>query len=154
MMPLSIGLGMLPLGSCASSRKSAAPPPVQEGTFDFFGRAGERVELRGAITIIEGEVRLNPEAGLCREDLLWVSAERVRFTCDTSSDLESLAFVIDKRYPLTRSTWSAHVRQRRTRTVCVQYSVQNGRRVCVRTETEWYDEITPMGGPLTFRARR
>ncbi|MGQ0647349.1 MAG: hypothetical protein ACT4P7_07235 [Gemmatimonadaceae bacterium] len=100
-----------------------------------------------------GELFLQPESGNCRTDASYASFEYVRLLCDPTSDVEDLAFVLDKRYPLTRSRWTGRIRQRRQRTVCTEYATQNGRRVCVRSRTETYEVMTNLSGPLTFTRR-
>jgi len=126
---------------------------VADGIYEFITRTGERGELRGRLMLIAGEVTLEPEFGTCRVDAAYASLERQRFLCDNTSEVENLALLVDRRFPTTRSRWTGTVRERRTRTVCVQYTTQNGRQVCVRTETQTYEVRSAVSGPLTFRPR-
>lgn len=147
---MAVAIGVV---GCASRRGTPAPAQAQDGTYDFFARASDRTELRGSLIVLAGTHSLRPENGICREDQLVVSAESTRYICDHSSDVEDLVFVVDRRFPLTRSMWTGRVRQRKQRTVCAQYAIQNGRQVCVRTTQEWYEEVTSVRGPMTFRPR-
>ena len=143
-------LASLVLAACASSPK-AAPPAVKDGVYEFMTSTGERGELRGRMVYAGEVVSIEPELGICRLDGAFASAERLRYLCDNTQEVEHLALLIDKRYPTTRSAWTGSVRVRRTRTVCVQYATQNGRQVCVRSETQTYEERVTLSGPLTFR---
>ncbi|MBL8961810.1 MAG: hypothetical protein JNJ98_18260 [Gemmatimonadetes bacterium] len=136
---------------------AGGPPPASgitdDGIYDFTASTGEATPLRGSLTILAGALSLQPEIGTCRVDQAFASAERSRFLCDNTSDIERLAFLIDHRFPLTRSTWAGSLRQKRTRTVCAQYATQNGRQVCVQTRTETVEVTVPLSGRLTFRPR-
>jgi hypothetical protein len=139
-------------GAGCASRGTAAPAArTEEGTYDFFARAGERTDLRGSLLVLAGSLMLQPENGTCREDLLVVDSEKSRYICDHTSDVENLVFVLDKRYPLTRSVWMGSMRQRRQRTVCAQYAIRTAAGG-VRTSVEWY-ETSQLRGPMTFRPR-
>ncbi|MBL8982388.1 MAG: hypothetical protein JNL26_09385, partial [Gemmatimonadetes bacterium] len=136
-------LGALALAACAGG-----PPPqtavTEDGIYDFTGSTGEATTLRGSLTILAGSMSLSPEFGTCRVDQAVSSTERSRFLCDNTSDVEQLAFIIDLRFPLTRSSWSGRLRRRQTRTVCARYATQNGRQVCVQTRTETVDVMVPV----------
>jgi hypothetical protein len=140
-------------GACASSGSTTTTPRTEDGVYEFIGRTGEHAELRGSLIVAGGELLLEPEQGICRVDFQNVVSEKTRFLCDNTSEIEDLAFLIDRRTPLMRSTWTGSVRQKRQRTVCVQYAIQNGRQVCVRSATETYETRVQLRGPLTFRRR-
>ena len=124
---------------------------TEDGIYDFTGSTGEATTLRGSLTVLAGAMSLRPEFGSCRIDQAASSTERTRFLCDNTSEVEQLAFLLDLRFPLTRSSWSGRLRRRQTRTVCARYATQNGRQVCVQTRTETVDVMVPVSGPLTFR---
>jgi hypothetical protein len=124
-----------------------------DGIHDFTASTGEATPLRGTLTIVAGELSLRPEFGTCRIDQAFASSERTRYLCDHSSDVEQLAFLVDHRFPLTRSSWTGRVRQQRTRTVCARYATQNGRQVCVETRNETVEVTVPLSGRLVFRPR-
>ncbi len=153
---LRLSLGTL-LGAALACAGAPAPgagaPPTDDGIYDFTASTGEPSPLRGSLTIVAGTHSLSPEFGSCRVDQAFASSERTRYLCDNTSDVERLAFVIDRRFPLTRSQWNGTIRQRRTRTVCVSYATQNGRQVCVEQRTEEYVVNAPVSGRLTFRRR-
>ncbi len=142
---------VLSVTACSGNPSPGTLKPADDGIYEFIANTGDRTPLRGRLTIVAGEISLEPEVGICRVDTAYSSLERTRYACDNVSDIERLAFVMDNRNPLTRSSWTGQVRQRRTRTVCVEYATQNGRRVCVRTQTETYDAMVPVSGRLTFR---
>jgi hypothetical protein len=135
--------------ACASS--GARNRPVDDGIYEFTARTGGYGDLIGRLTLLDGEVSLQPMQGQCRVDPSQASVELFYFLCDYSTEIENLSFTIDRRLPLTRSLWRGFVRQTRTRSVCDQYATQNGRQVCVRTRQESYEERARVGGPLTFR---
>ena len=139
--------------ACASAGPAPSGARTPDGIYDFIGRTGENAELRGTLTIAGGDLLLAPEQGICRVDATSINPEKTRFLCDHVSDIENLALVIDRRVPTMRSSWTGSVRQRRQRTICVQYAVQNGRQVCVRTQTETYEVRVGVSGPLTFNRR-
>jgi hypothetical protein len=126
---------------------------TDDGIYDFTASTGEATPLRGSLTILAGALTLRPEFGSCRVDQAFASAERTRYLCDNTSEVERLAFLIDHRFPLTRSTWTGSIRQKRTRTICAQYATQNGRQVCVQTRTETVEVTESLSGRLTFRPR-
>jgi hypothetical protein len=136
--------------ACASSG-AAGTRAVDDGIYEFITRTGGYGDLTGRITLLNGEISLQPNQAQCREDPSRVSVEQFYFLCDYASDIENLTFSIDRRRPLTRSMWAGFVRQTRTRSVCDQYVTQNGRQVCVRTRQESYEVRAQVGGPLTFR---
>ena len=144
--------GVVLLLACAGG-PSPASGITDDGIYDFTASTGEATPLRGSLTIVAGDLTLRPEFGSCRVDQAFASTERSRFLCDNTSDVERLAFLIDHRFPLTRSTWAGSMRQKRTRTVCAQYATQNGRQVCVQTRTETVEVSVPLAGRLTFRPR-
>ena len=135
-------------GACASSGKPGVP--VQDGTYEFVTRTGGFGDLTGRLTLRDGQTSIQPLQGQCREDPSRTGVERLRFLCDVGTEIENVTFTIDRRLPLTRSVWGGFVRQTRTRTVCDQYAMENGRQVCVRTREETYEVRTPVSGPLTF----
>lgn len=138
-------------GCASASTRTDVPTP--DGIYEFITRTGETGELRGKLVVVGGELSMEPDQGICRVDAAYASMERVRFVCDNVSEVEDLALVVDRRFPVTRSMWTGTVRRTRTRQVCVAYATQNGRQVCVRTETQTYEERAAVRGPLTFRPR-
>jgi hypothetical protein len=134
--------------ACASSGARSAP--LEDGTYEFITRTGGFGDLTGRLTLRDGQPSLQPLQGQCREDPSRTGVERFRFLCDIGSEIENVTLTIDRRLPLTRSVWSGFVRQTRTRSVCDQYAMENGRQVCVRTREETYEVRTPVSGPLTF----
>ena len=140
------------IGGCAGT-KGQAEVPTLDGIYDFTTRTGEVGELRGRLVVVGGELSMEPDQGICRVDAAFVSFERQRFLCDNTSEVEDLALVVDRRFPLTSSIWTGIVQRTRTRQVCVAYATRDGRQVCVRTETQTYRERAAVRGPLTFRRR-
>lgn len=143
---------VLLLTACRGPSPETAVTP-SDGIYEFTASTGEAQPLRGALTVVAGSLGLRPEFGTCRIDHAYASSERTRYLCDHNSEIDQLAFLIDNRAPLIRSTWAGRVRQRRTRTVCAQYATQNGRQVCVQQRTETYEVVVPVSGRLIFRTR-
>lgn len=141
------------IAACAGNPTPGATSLPDDGIYDFTASTGESAPLRGSLTILAGAIALRPEFGSCRIDQAYASSERTRFLCDNTSEVERLAFLVDHRFPLTRSQWNGTVRQRRTRTVCARYATQNGRQVCVEQRQETVEVTTPVSGRLTFRPR-
>lgn len=143
-------LAVVATASAACASSGARNVPVQDGTYEFITRTGGYGDLTGRLTLRDGQPSIQPLQGQCREDPSRAGVERFRFICDVGSELENVTFTIDRRLPLTRSVWGGVVRQTKTRTVCDQYAMENGRQVCVRTREETYEVRTSVSGPLTF----
>lgn len=144
-------LALLLAAACKSG--GGGGTPAQDGMYDFVARTG-RNDLRGTLLWMSGEASINAEIGYCRADPLQTDMQTYRYMCETGDELRNLVYIIDRRFPLTRSRWRAVVQQTRQRQVCVRYETRNNRQVCVQYRQESYEVSVPVGGPMTFTRRQ
>jgi len=141
------------LAACASGGSGAAsrePPGPVEGTYEYFASIPGQ-QVRGSLRVVADTIMVDPDADYCRPVIGTPDPLVIRYTCSGSGRFESLLLALDRRNPAQFSKWTATFRVQRRREVCAQYAVQNGRQVCVRTQTETYETTESRSGTLQVR---
>ena len=148
-----IALGAwLGLAACASSSNIArnggpTNAPVQ-GTYVFSANLPDQ-QMRGTLQIVGDRILLEPASGTCRA--IETTGPVVQFVCNGSGRYEQMSIRINRDKPAEGSTWSASYLVQRSREVCQEYGLVQGRQVCVRSWTEYYDVTQGKAGKLRVR---
>jgi hypothetical protein len=140
------------VGACHQATASPRTTPDDRlGAYDYRANVG-RFELRGVIVVLEDTVMLRPATEYCEPVMGPSDLMSFRFRCVGSQDFESVVLRIDRRNPAMASKWVATFIERRRRTVCARYGInERGQTVCVETRIEYYDAKTTQSGPLRTR---
>ncbi len=127
---------------------------VREGVFDYWAEA-QRYELRGIVRMTADTVVLEPQTGSCRPAIAPPDRLFARYECAGPSELGRLELRIDRRNPQLSSRWQATLRVQKQRQICAQDAATDaGQRICMRYETQDYEETVTLTGPLRIRPRR
>jgi hypothetical protein len=138
--------------SCRGAQPSPAPGP-RTGTFDLTATPTEGGGvLRGVLQVLSDTVRVEFEHGLCWPSIGGNRLEEWRYECNGVGAFDRLNVIIDRR--TLRGSWWGHSRVYRHRQVCREYGVNaQGQPVCVRMETETYEDDVDQSGVLHLAPR-
>ena len=150
-------LGLVLLGALACRTKpgrAESATSLREGIFDYWANA-QRHELRGIVRMTADTVVLEARDGRCRPAVAPPNRQFVLYECAGPSELGQLELRIDRQNPQLASTWRATFKVQRQRVVCAKDAVTvDGQRLCMKSETENYEESMTLTGPLRLRPRR
>jgi hypothetical protein len=150
-------LNVLALPTLAACASSGSQPPVtaassgtSEGNYEYMANLPS-MQVRGTLRIVGDTVLVEPVSDYCRPTVAPPDPFAIKYTCSGTGTYEQIQLTIDRRNPAQLSKWHATLRVQRSREVCTQYAVRDGRRVCVQTTTETYETNETRSGNLQVR---
>lgn len=151
----ALGLVLVGAFACRTQPgRAAAATSVREGVFDYWANA-QRYELRGIVRLTADTVVLEPRDGTCRPAIAPRDRQFALYECAGPPELGQLELRIDRQNPQLASKWRATFKVQRQRVVCAKDAVtEDGQRICMKSETENYEETMTLTGPLRIRPRR
>ncbi len=151
----ALGLVLVAAFACRTKPgRAAETTSLREGVFDYWANA-QRHELRGIVRISGDTVVLEPRDGTCRPAFAPRDRQVAVYECAGPPELGKLELRIDRQNPQLASKWRATFKVQRQRVVCAKDAVTvDGERICMKSETENYEETMTLTGPLRIRPRR
>jgi hypothetical protein len=150
-------LNVLALPTLAACASSGSQPPVtaassgtSEGNYEYMANLPS-MQVRGTLRIVGDTVLVEPVSDYCRPTVAPPDPFAIKYTCSGTGTYEQIQLTIDRRNPAQLSKWHATLRVQRSREVCTQYAVRDGRRVCVQTTIETYETNETRSGNLQVR---
>jgi hypothetical protein len=146
---LAIAAGALLGSACRHAATThGVSPNASLGAFDYRATIG-RYELRGIMFVLPDTIIIKPEEQYCEPRMGPADQQVIRYDCRGTQDLESVVFEINRRNPQLDSHWMATLTERKTRSVCVRYTINaNGQQVCAQYRTEGYDARSRQSGVI------
>ncbi len=136
------------LTACVSGGKTAATdagPRSIEGTYRYFASVPSG-HVRGTLIVLPDTMLVEPEDDECWplkvNNMRYMGLSAIPYGC------RKAIIAFDRQKPAQGSRWIQYFTVRKTREVCAQYAVQNGRDVCIRRQSEPYEATESRSGRL------
>ena len=152
---IALGVFLASAGECRTNTgRAPSTTLVREGVFDYWADA-QRYELRGIVRLTGDTVVLEPRNGTCRPAIAPRDRQIARYECSGPPELGQLELSIDRQNPQLASRWRATIKMQKQRMICAQdAATDDGQRICMRYETQTYEETVTRTGSLRIRPRR
>jgi hypothetical protein len=142
-------VAILLVQACRSRQGSGEVVPLEDvGRFSFLVEARDGVRMTGWLDVTLDTIVARSESAPCRFVAEQADRTHLPYEC-AAPGTSGVRLLLDRRYPLRRSTWSVVTPVRRKRDVCVAFRTwENGTRTCTRTMPEEYIEQVRQAGEL------
>ena len=141
-------LVMLSLSACHAPQRDFAIPLEEVGRYSFMVETREGTRVNGTLDIALDTIVARSEAAPCR--VMSDQPDRLRLTYECAAPgTAGIRLLIDRRHPVTNSSWSYFTPVRKRRDVCTSWRTwEDGTRTCERSMPEEYIEQVWRTGDL------
>jgi hypothetical protein len=140
-------LVMLSLAACYAPQRHFAIPLEEVGRYSFLVETPEGTRVNGTLDIALDTIVARSEAAPCRV-VSEQSRQRLAYEC-AAPGTAGIRLMIDRRHPVTNSSWAYFTPVRKRRDVCTSWRTwEDGTRTCERSMPEEYIEQVWRTGDL------